>query len=60
MSKAVRLEVPMAGTLVIIAALLVILLIVLARLSIRIVQQYERGVVFRFGRVVGVRDPGFT
>ena len=45
---------------VVVAALLVIVLIVLARLSIRIVQQYERGVVFRFGRVVGVRDPGFT
>ena len=45
---------------VIVAALLLIVLIVLARLSIRIVQQYERGVVFRFGRVVGVRDPGFT
>lgn len=45
---------------VIVAAVLVFLLIVLARLSIRIVQQYERGVVFRFGRVVGVRDPGFT
>jgi regulator of protease activity HflC (stomatin/prohibitin superfamily) len=45
---------------VVVVALLVILLIVLARLSIRIVQQYERGVVFRFGRVIGVRDPGFT
>ena len=50
----------MAGTLVIIAALLIILLIILARLSIRIVQQYERGVLFRFGRVIGVREPGFT
>lgn len=37
-----------------------VLLIVLARLSIRIVQQYERGVVFRFGRVVGIRQPGLT
>jgi regulator of protease activity HflC (stomatin/prohibitin superfamily) len=27
-------------------------------LSIRVVKQYERGVLFRLGRVVGVREPG--
>jgi regulator of protease activity HflC (stomatin/prohibitin superfamily) len=27
-------------------------------LSIRVVKQYERGVVFRFGRVIGTREPG--
>jgi len=27
-------------------------------LSVRIVKQYERGVVFRLGRVVGAREPG--
>jgi regulator of protease activity HflC (stomatin/prohibitin superfamily) len=27
-------------------------------LSLRIVKQYERGVLFRLGRVIGVRDPG--
>jgi regulator of protease activity HflC (stomatin/prohibitin superfamily) len=27
-------------------------------LSVRVVQQYERGVLFRLGRVVGVREPG--
>jgi regulator of protease activity HflC (stomatin/prohibitin superfamily) len=27
-------------------------------LGVAIVRQYERGVVFRFGRVHGVRDPG--
>jgi len=27
-------------------------------LSIRVVKQYELGVVFRFGRLVGVREPG--
>jgi regulator of protease activity HflC (stomatin/prohibitin superfamily) len=36
---------------------LIIVLIILG-LSIRIVNQYERGVVFRLGKVVGVRDPG--
>jgi regulator of protease activity HflC (stomatin/prohibitin superfamily) len=50
----------MDGTWVVVAGLLLVLLIVLARLSIRIVQQYERGVVFRFGRVIGIREPGFT
>lgn len=36
--------------------LLVILIIVLA--AIKIVQEYERGVVFRLGRFAGVRGPG--
>jgi regulator of protease activity HflC (stomatin/prohibitin superfamily) len=27
-------------------------------LSIRVVKQYERGVVFRFGRLIGTREPG--
>ena len=29
-------------------------------LSVRVVQQYERGVLFRLGRGIGVRDPGLT
>ncbi len=28
--------------------------------GVRIVKQYERGVVLRFGRLVGVRNPGFN
>ncbi|WP_311775338.1 slipin family protein [Actinoplanes octamycinicus] len=36
------------------AAVAVLLLV----LSVRIVKQFERGVVFRLGRVVGARDPG--
>jgi regulator of protease activity HflC (stomatin/prohibitin superfamily) len=35
----------------------VVALIVLA-LAIRIVKQYERGVLFRLGRVIGAREPG--
>ncbi|MEV4127917.1 slipin family protein [Nocardia sp. NPDC049707] len=31
---------------------------VLSALSARVVSQYEKGLVFRFGRVVGTRDPG--
>jgi len=34
------------------------LLFVVAPLSFRIVQQYERGVQFRLGRVIAVREPG--
>lgn len=26
----------------------------------RVVQQYEKGVVFRFGKIVGLKDPGLT
>ncbi|GAA3337462.1 slipin family protein [Amorphoplanes nipponensis] len=35
----------------------VAVLVVLA-LALRIVKQYERGVLFRLGRVIGVREPG--
>ncbi|MBE1494073.1 regulator of protease activity HflC (stomatin/prohibitin superfamily) [Amycolatopsis lexingtonensis] len=41
----------------VIAAIVVVVLLLLG-LSIRIVKQYEKGVLFRLGRVVGVREPG--
>jgi regulator of protease activity HflC (stomatin/prohibitin superfamily) len=47
----------MSGWLTVLLVLAVLLLIGLA-LSVRIVKQYERGVLFRLGRVVGVREPG--
>ncbi len=37
--------------------ILAVLLIVIG-LSVKIVNQYERGVVFRLGKVIGVREPG--
>ncbi|GAB2445483.1 slipin family protein [Nocardia tengchongensis] len=42
--------------------LIIVLVVVLivAALSIRIVTQYERGVLFRLGRVVAVRQPGLN
>jgi regulator of protease activity HflC (stomatin/prohibitin superfamily) len=40
--------------LVVVAALVVLAL----ALSVRVVQQYEKGVLFRLGRVRGVREPG--
>ncbi len=42
-------------TVLVIVAVLALLVLVLA---IRVVKQYERGVLFRLGRVVGVREPG--
>ena len=44
------------NTLLAVVALLALL--GLALLSVRIVKQYEKGVLFRLGRVVGVREPG--
>jgi len=37
---------------------LVVLLLMLLASSLRIVQEYERGVIFRLGRCVGARGPG--
>src|SRR6266704_801171 len=38
--------------------IVVILLFMLASASIKIVQEYERGVIFRLGRLMGARGPG--
>ena len=43
---------------VIVWLLVIVLLLIAARASIRIVRQYEQGVLFRLGRVIGVRMPG--
>ena len=40
--------------------LIVAVVVVLAPLATKIVKQYERGVVLRFGRLVGTRNPGFN
>jgi regulator of protease activity HflC (stomatin/prohibitin superfamily) len=47
----------MNGLLTVLVVVAVLALLGLA-LSVRIVKQYERGVLFRLGRVVGVREPG--
>ena len=36
----------------------VIVLLILTALTFHIIEQYERGVVFRFGRVIGEKGPG--
>src|SRR6266498_1841911 len=45
---------------VLITVLVIVVLLALAGLglAVRIVQQYERGVLFRLGRVIGSREPG--
>jgi regulator of protease activity HflC (stomatin/prohibitin superfamily) len=40
--------------------LIVVVVLVLLAAAVRIVKQYERGVVLRFGRLVGMRQPGFN
>ena len=40
--------------------LIVLAVLVLLAAAIRIVKQYERGVLLRFGRLVGMRNPGFN
>jgi regulator of protease activity HflC (stomatin/prohibitin superfamily) len=42
----------------VVAVVVVLVLAAVAALSVRIVKQYERGVLFRLGRVIGVREPG--
>lgn len=44
-------------TILVIVVVIAALLILLAS-AVRIVKQYERGVLFRLGRVLGVREPG--
>src|ERR671921_365206 len=48
------------STLTTIVVVLVVLVLIGLALSVRIVQQYEKGVLFRLGRVIGVREPGLT
>jgi regulator of protease activity HflC (stomatin/prohibitin superfamily) len=49
----------MATVAVIIVVLVVVAVLVALALSVRMVQQYQRGIVFRFGRVLDqVRQPG--
>jgi regulator of protease activity HflC (stomatin/prohibitin superfamily) len=39
-------------------AVAVAALLVLLAMSVRIVNEYERGVIFRLGRVIGAKGPG--
>ena len=41
-------------------SLIAVVTLILLAFTIRIVKQYERGVLLRFGRMVGTREPGFN
>ena len=43
----------------IIAAIVVVFLIAILSISIKVVNEYERGVIFRLGRLMGAKGPGF-
>jgi regulator of protease activity HflC (stomatin/prohibitin superfamily) len=46
--------------LIVLVLVLVVVALVALSLSIRVVTQYEKGVLFRLGRVVGVKEPGLA
>jgi len=48
------------GALVAVIVALVILVVFVLFSVLKVTQEYERGVVFRFGRLVGVRGPGIV
>jgi regulator of protease activity HflC (stomatin/prohibitin superfamily) len=58
MSGSVKQEGILMDPTIIVLVVLVVLLLIVAKMAIRIVRQYEKGVLFRLGRVVGIRDPG--
>jgi regulator of protease activity HflC (stomatin/prohibitin superfamily) len=43
---------------IIVAVVVLIFLIIIIRASVRILREYERGVLFRFGRLRGAKGPG--
>jgi regulator of protease activity HflC (stomatin/prohibitin superfamily) len=46
------------GTIITILVIAIVLALLVLALALRIVKQYEQGVLFRLGRVIGVRAPG--
>lgn len=48
----------MTTTQIVVFIVIVLVVVALLALAVRIVKQYERGVVLRFGRLHGVREPG--
>ena len=46
------------GTLFSVVVTVLVVLMIFLVLSVRIIKQYEQGVLFRLGRVLGLRAPG--
>ncbi len=42
----------------VVTLIIVILIVLLIRASVRVVREYQRNVIFRFGRCIGARGPG--
>ncbi|MDQ2706974.1 MAG: slipin family protein [Actinomycetota bacterium] len=42
----------------VVIVVVVVVAVILLSVAVRIIKQYEQGVLFRFGRVLGARDPG--
>jgi regulator of protease activity HflC (stomatin/prohibitin superfamily) len=47
------------GVLIVILVALFVVVLPIVGASVKVVQEYERGVIFRLGRLVGARGPGF-
>jgi regulator of protease activity HflC (stomatin/prohibitin superfamily) len=47
-------------TVLIVLLIIVILIVMLIRATVRVVREYQRVVVFRFGRCIGARGPGIV
>src|SRR5512139_2387406 len=48
----------MSTTSIIIIVVVVLFLLIILPMTIKIVQEYERGVIFRLGRLTGAKGPG--
>ncbi|MEU6896157.1 slipin family protein [Streptomyces sp. NPDC046557] len=46
------------GVLIVLLVVLVVLVLLALAMAVKVVKQYEQGVLFRFGRLVGTRAPG--
>ncbi|MFG2138595.1 slipin family protein [Streptomyces sp. NPDC048650] len=46
------------GLLILVLIIVVVLAVIILAMAIKVVRQYESGVLFRFGRLVGTRSPG--
>ncbi len=55
-----RTEGTVVKVIVVVIVVVIVALLIVAALSIRVVTQYEKGVLFRLGRVVAVREPGLN
>jgi regulator of protease activity HflC (stomatin/prohibitin superfamily) len=51
-----------AGAFIVLVGVLLFFLLVFTAMSLKVIQQYEKGIVFRLGRIQlgGVREPGLT